>query len=193
MTCIIVLGCYRSGTSAIAGVLHHLGVPMGKQFDPPTRNNMLGYWEDIEFKNFHTQFDLGRESKNPELTSMYENLIKQREAEYSLWGIKDPLLCTNLTRFISGLSHDYKLIVCRRHVDDIAHSMAKSLDSDMSFLQVANFYTNSMNNQLKNYDGPILELNHNETMFNPRTTVDKIASYVSLPVNEAAYNHIVKT
>ncbi len=192
MTCIIVLGCYRSGTSAVAGILHHLGVPMGKKFDPPTKNNMQGFWEDIEFKTLHTQFDLNREVRNPELTTMYVDLIKQREAEYSLWGIKDPLLCNNLNRFISNLTSDYKLIVCRRDVNDIAHSMAKAVESQMCFLPAANFYVKSMNDQLEKYEGPILELTHNDNLSNPKSTVEKIASFVGLEPNWQAYNHIVR-
>ena len=63
MSCVIVLGCYRSGTSAVAGILHHLGVMMGKEFDKPAKSNPTGYYEDLEFKRL---FDMMAEGKDVE-------------------------------------------------------------------------------------------------------------------------------
>lgn len=195
MTCIAVLGCYRSGTSAIAGILHHLGVFMGDVFDPPSSNNSTGYFEDIEFKSFHTKFDGGELDGNPSLMNDYVDLIKKRESEKKLWGLKDPLLCTNLFRLISNLKTDHKLIVCHRKTEDIAKSMAKGLKEPnlQRFQPLAQFYVDKMLEQMLNYRGTILEMDHDQTLGNPEFHINRIASFVGLPVSQEALFHIVKT
>ena len=195
MTCIAVLGCYRSGTSAIAGVLHHLGVFMGDVFDPPSTNNMTGYFEDVEFKSFHTKFDAGELDENPSIMNDYVDLIKKREYEKELWGLKDPLLCTNLSRFVSNLKTDHKLIVCHRKTEDIAESMAKGLREPNSqrFQPLAQFYVDKMIEQMLNYRGPILEMEHDQTLANPEFHINRIASFVGLSVTQEALFHIIRT
>ena len=44
-TALVVLGMHRSGTSALAGMLHHLGVALGDRLMKATLDNPRGYWE----------------------------------------------------------------------------------------------------------------------------------------------------
>ena len=45
--CMFILGMHRSGTSALAGVLHHLGVELGKDLMPPGKDdNPKGFFEN---------------------------------------------------------------------------------------------------------------------------------------------------
>src|SRR5580693_429281 len=44
-TALVVLGMHRSGTSALTGMLHHLGVALGDDLMPATADNPRGYWE----------------------------------------------------------------------------------------------------------------------------------------------------
>jgi hypothetical protein len=49
---IAVAGPLRCGSSCIAGVLHRLGVPMGKEFLPASeQRNPLGFYEDFSLQN----------------------------------------------------------------------------------------------------------------------------------------------
>jgi|688.fasta_scaffold188450_1 hypothetical protein len=192
MACVIVLGCYRSGTSAVAGVLQKLGVNMGFMFDSPTSNNIHGYYEDIEFKNFHTKFDAGDLDVNPQLLDNYASLIKRREQESDLWGIKDPLLCTNLSRFVYNLQTNHKLIVCHRPINEIGKSMAIALkESDLKrYMPLANFYVGKMHEQIKNYKGDILQMHHHDMLSNPVFQVQRIANFTGLQVTQEAISHI---
>lgn len=188
MSCILVVGCYRSGTSAVAGVLHHLGVMMGTQFDEPTRNNVKGYWEDLEFKRLHKSMSNGDNSEG-----LYQNLIRRRELEYKIWGLKDPLLCFHLPKFISYLTSEHKVIVCRRSLEEITASMGRAINNnadDKTFTPLAEHYLNHMNMNLNEYKGPVLELNHGATLNDPKATVEKISDFVGQPVTDAALNHI---
>lgn len=193
MSCIIVLGCYRSGTSAIAGVLNHLGVMMGKKFDPPTSNNKSGYWEDIEFKTFHSKFEAGEHNEEPKLVMSYVDLIRSREKESKLWGLKDPLLCTNFSRLVVNLITDHKLIVCRRSIDDIAESMGRAIlkkRNSTRFLPLVQFYVDKMNESISEYRGSVLELDHDHTLDEPEFHINRIANFLSLKPNKQALDYI---
>lgn len=192
MSCILVLGCYRSGTSAIAGVLHHLGVNMGKFFDPPSSNNVHGFFEDLEFKNFHTRFDAGELDSNPCLLEDYIKLIKTRENENALWGVKDPLLCTNLNRLVENLHTEHKLILCNRSIDKIAKSLSKGLNepNEKRFIPLVEFYVQEMKKQASNYQGSILQLEHENTLLDSNKTVNSIADFINKPATLQALAHI---
>lgn len=104
--CILVLGTGRSGTSAVAGVLHHLGCCMGRKFIATDHNNRWGTYEDKEF------FDLTRKvtaGKAP--PSEYKALIAAREQP--VWGIKDPAL-VHVAQLLTPMLDDVRVIVARR-------------------------------------------------------------------------------
>lgn len=50
---VLVLGMHRSGTSAVAGVLHKLGVALGDELLPPTPGNPKGYFEHLRVLEAH--------------------------------------------------------------------------------------------------------------------------------------------
>ncbi len=50
---LLILGMHRSGTSAIAGMLAHLGVTPPKTLMPATVDNPAGYWESLPIVQFH--------------------------------------------------------------------------------------------------------------------------------------------
>src|ERR1700721_285115 len=50
---ILVLGMHRSGTSALTGMLHHLGVALGERLMPATGDNPRGYWEHTDIVDVH--------------------------------------------------------------------------------------------------------------------------------------------
>ena len=49
----IVLGMHRSGTSAITGVLAHLGASLPRRLNPPAADNPEGYFEPAELVSAH--------------------------------------------------------------------------------------------------------------------------------------------
>jgi hypothetical protein len=190
-SCIIVLGCFRSGTSAVAGTLHNLGVFMGDLFDSPNQNNPKGFFEDLEFKKIHNWME---DSSNIDtlLTrsadDFYKELIAQREHDHYIWGVKDPLLCKYLGKLTTFLKADHKLIVCRRPVEEIAASMTKSIglgmNSDpMMFKPLAQHYIDHMEKSLVGYGGPVLEIQKTDSMLQ---ILEPISNFVGLPITDAA-------
>ena len=88
--CILVLGTGRSGTSAVGGVLYHLGVWMGDGFVSRDHTNPWGTFEDAELFYITRQMKSG--IVKPEA---YQPQIARRN-QRPLWGWKDPGLVWTL-------------------------------------------------------------------------------------------------
>src|ERR1700690_93442 len=52
-TALVVLGMHRSGTSALTGMLHHLGVALGSRLMAASPDNPRGYWEHSDIVATH--------------------------------------------------------------------------------------------------------------------------------------------
>lgn len=193
MACIIVLGCYRTGTSAVAGVLHHLGVMMGKEFDKPAKSNPKGYYEDTEFKRLYSMLVEGRE-----VEGNIDVLIRLREAEFPLWGVKDPQLCLLLPKFAKLLkAHkvDTKVITTLRPKEDICDSLSRAMnglvdESPKNFEPLVDYYLARKDAALSVYDGPVLEVGFEEIGTDSAGMVARIAEFVGVPVTQEALNHV---
>ncbi len=184
MSCVIILGCYRSGTSAIAGLLNQI-IFMGNQFDQPNENNKKGYFEDVSLKYYHQLFD---ENFPPEesVFNSYKDLIKEYDKKI-IWGIKDPLLCKYLNLFDDSLNSISKIIVCRRDKKQISASMSKSTDQDdpLKFIPIVEFLLDKMESQLIEYkskyagcENKILEINYKDVLENPFALTAKILLHI---------------
>ncbi len=112
---------HRGGTSAVAGMLHRLGVDFGPQLMPANADNPAGYYEHNDVVNLHDRF-LGRLGAGwddpfppefdpgvwpdlapaPGLPTYRQELIAILQRDFTgqggrsaapLWGLKDPRLC----------------------------------------------------------------------------------------------------
>ena len=159
-TCVLVVGCYRCGTSAVAGMLHKIGVNMGKKFDPPNANNPRGYWEDIEFKNLHKAFLEGEDYEK-----LYLEHIQDRKSSHVTWGIKDPRLCMMLpivTERLDNSDVNHKVIECVRSPWEIAQSLTKSVGSKVNWLPYVRQHVDQKVENLVRYKGQKLALTFDE-------------------------------
>lgn len=125
--CIVIMGRGRSGTSCVAGILHNSGVVMGNDLKKSNPNNKLGFFEDLDFLNFHMNL-IKRKWKDPKIF-MSPNNIKQyrqiilKKQKQKLWGVKDPLLCFMFPVFQSLCDCDIKIINVHRPIDQSAKSL----------------------------------------------------------------------
>ncbi len=106
---LMVLGMDRSGTSAMAGMMHRLGVPLGDQLIPGDDMNPRGYYEHREIGRIHQEVLAVVGSYHGDFLPWSDNwwnhrrlephtrrLAKILERDFSgcaLWGLKDPRLC----------------------------------------------------------------------------------------------------
>lgn len=96
----LVLCLHRSGSSATAGVMHHLGIHMGDKLMPATVNNPKGHYENIDFVNLNQEILRGMNSawnRPPSKDKMANATIPAIKIRTFLsnhmkpvWGLKDP-------------------------------------------------------------------------------------------------------
>lgn len=196
MSCIVVMGCYRSGTSAVAGILHHLGVDMGSNFQEPNANNPKGYFEDPKFLEANLKIyeaiqivdDFDHHSRMFEAKKAFHALVEAREKRDITWGFKDPKFC--LTAKHVELPPETKIIWIHRDIDETAMSIIKSLslhgkDANMDKWRVfVKHYRDEAVNYMAGvsiHDGlNTLDLNLPDLLASPRTHINEIANFIGM-------------
>lgn len=145
---VLVTGVGRTGTSAVARVLHEqLGVCMGpddEELREPTKANPRGDYEDRAFRQLHIQVTNGRVERETFERRAMDLLGRRSEAHtpsfevYSAWldetvrgplpgdpwGFKDPRAC-HVLDFYLGRGMPLKLVVCERDFDDVLDSWGR--------------------------------------------------------------------
>ena len=142
---VVVLGMHRSGTSAVAGMLHKLGVNMGDNLYPPDHGNPQGHFEDIGFMEANTAIlrAAGGEWHNPPSDFQIKvfgarevgriiDLINERRSHNRVWGFKDPRTCITLPLYLPHLA-DAFFIVLHRCCKDVAASLHARDGDDFHF------------------------------------------------------------
>ena len=202
---VIVLGQHRSGTSAVASILHHLGIPMGTPGDgfkvgeskvthfvdgwPAYESNPCGQFEDNDFVRAflegHGNWEIPKWWKvSSETEEHVEALVRNREDTYDLWGLKTPQLCYTLS-YLLDYCADPVVISTHRDFDSMAESLARR---DKIPLQVseqiqANYFIfhACSRRYVKHRDIPLLDLHFNSTTQRPAATTELIMEFIGLP------------
>ena len=108
-TAILVAGMHRSGTSALAGALNLLGVPLGQHLLEPGPDNPKGYWEHRDIVTVHERLLAALGSRWDDVRALpagwlasdaavhaaaaIGELVTRDFAGKPLWAVKDPRLC----------------------------------------------------------------------------------------------------
>jgi hypothetical protein len=111
---IIVLGVARSGTTMIAGALHHLGIDVGMGEKPNT------VFEDVA---------LAKAMENRDDAAL-RSLIEQRNAAHKIWGWKRPSTLDYIQR-VQGFFRNPEYLIIFRDIFAIANRNRISVRSDM--------------------------------------------------------------
>jgi O-antigen biosynthesis protein len=141
-TAVIVLGMHRSGTSALAGMLHRLGVVLGERLMAPSPDNPRGYWEHGEIVAIHDRLLTTLGSGWDDIRSPpagFQDLAAAQAARLelasilrrdfsgaALWGLKDPRLCRLMPLWANVLDAERvepRYVLALRHPLDVAASL----------------------------------------------------------------------
>ncbi|MGH0034810.1 MAG: glycosyltransferase [Myxococcota bacterium] len=142
---------HRSGTSALAGVFHHLGASLGERLLPPQPDNPAGFWESRVVSQIHDELldELGRSWHDArplglDLTDPAVERARTRLSE-ALWqefdgahlmAVKDPRLCRLLPLWrpvLGELPWRPGAVLVVRNPSDVAASLARR--NGLSFAQ----------------------------------------------------------
>jgi hypothetical protein len=142
---VIVTGMHRSGTSAVAGLLHNNGIVMGenKNFKPrPKPQNPKGFYENVRFRNINDailqtrgynvksyRLDIPQfKTVDFSLFRSMRNILEKYDKQYDNWGFKDPRTCITLKFWIAAMKAadlKFKVLIVSRPFEEIAASLSK--------------------------------------------------------------------
>ncbi|MNJ13177.1 glycosyltransferase [Pseudomonas alkylphenolica] len=176
---IIVLGMHRSGTSALTRGLSTLGVALGDALHPAGPDNPTGFWEDSDVIAINNQIlgSLGSAHDRvgvidanvfdlPDIQQIYQTakeLVEQKTASTSIWGMKDPRI-TRLLPFwktlLDELGFKVSYVIALRNPLNVAASLTarnqlapvKSYALWLEHMLQAVAYTQSENRLVVSYD-----------------------------------------
>jgi hypothetical protein len=137
---VCVLGMHRSGTSVTAGILHHLGMFLGREHRmmEPAEDNPRGFWEYEPFRllndeilaalggtwdrppSFPSRWERSRAVR--ELARRGKRLASEEFGEHERWAWKDPRTSLTLPLWERVLS-PMRYALCVRNPLDVARSL----------------------------------------------------------------------
>jgi hypothetical protein len=127
----IITGCGRSGTSAVAKLLHRAGISVGRDLVPADKSNADGYFEEraviavndaiVEAAGLHPWFSTA--SRGDVIAAARPHLDAMRGmAREATPAWKDPRFAWTLEAWLPALPSPPRLIVCLRSPDEVAAS-----------------------------------------------------------------------
>jgi hypothetical protein len=196
MTCVLVLGRGRSGTSCISNILHEMGVNMGDRLKPSNVNNRKGFFEDLDFLELQMKMTDWRSPNvnqlDEHLMEEYINLIKQKEKQ-KLWGVKDPLLCFFFPIFNKICSSEILVINVNRNIIHSANSLVSrsyrwhETSTIIPFneaLHICKIYDEAKNKNLSVFKGKVLNLDFENLQKNTEQSIHELSCFLNLPIND---------
>lgn len=143
-TALVVLGMHRSGTSALAGVLGHMGADLPQELMPPNESNPHGYFESMKAYWLNDALLTSAGSswddwkpinpdwyQSPRRREYHDRATEMLGLEFgrsAFFVLKDPRVC-RLLPFWKDVLHDNgirPLFVCtHRHPQEVVASLAR--------------------------------------------------------------------
>ena len=206
---VAVIGMHRSGTSAIARGLQTLGVYLGSDFLGAQPENPTGYWEDrgivelnervlkvlrltwddpapIDPREF-ARWRIGRLRRE---TIRY---LRRRFVPNALWGFKDPRTIRLLPFWRRVLREcnvdDTYLLVIRNPASVAASLFARQGMSAETAGRLWLAYVVPFLDELA--EKPMLVVDYDLFMLDPRAQLERIARKLGLPAREAGVGHFI--
>jgi hypothetical protein len=192
---VVVLGLRRSGTSLVAGLLHHSGVFMGERFAPldPIWNTN-GSFEDLDFGNLINNFAKVFHVRdgyilNPDADKIQDlqTFIGNRAATHKQWGVKGFGLLYLLPEFARHCPEPPKVVVMRRQFASSVNSYFARTGYNMGMI-IPQFAHDLYNLDMvyKTYAGPKIEVQFESLIENPTEEVETIASFCGVTAGNVA-------
>lgn len=188
---ILVMGVPRSGTSAVAGVLHHLGVNMGRSLEANAWNER-GFFQDADFEAAITR---ALPSWFPEWQLFpgqeIESLARSRSG---LWGVKSNRMAYVLDSFMRGAGEVKIITTSRPRSESIASFAARSgKGKEHSSQEISRCESAIVAGMKACGVSPVLTVDYDSLLKSPADSVAEIASVVGVEATAEAVTWIDET
>jgi len=205
---VIIAGMHRSGTSALAGMLHHNGIVMGETFIPaPAKENPKGFYENVEFrrindnllklrgysvKSFSPMILSKDQEPDYKIRKNMKSLVASYTSTYHNWGWKDPRTCLTIGKWINvmynmGLKDSLKILNTRRDEEEIAFSMMARGNNggEDQFIKLAKMYQRHFENSISGFD--YFTVKFNDLIYNTEDTAELIGQYLDFEISDTSF------
>jgi hypothetical protein len=184
---VAVIGLYRSGSSAIAGVLHRLGVDMGGPFKAPyCEPDDLSAWLRIWWDEPRLREAVDRSER---IAALSRWLHARQQMGSRTIGAKHPLLCLTGDDLLEAWGADTQFIWAYRSMEESIASLNKTRwwpnsERMQHYLwnKAASFFART--NHLK--------MTHNDLINDPKENVKQMISYIGLSPTRDQLNAAVR-
>lgn len=188
--CVLILGCHRSGTSMLAGLIHCLGIYMGNNLKPASGKNKSGFFEQIDI--LHTNEKIMKKYNYNWLSENIpvirdesgeadiKKIIKEQFGDSDIFAVKDPKISRLLPMWISILkSEDIEpvFIAIKRDSEKVCKSMYKfrKINKQKS-MRIQKRYMDDINKYANN----VMWFNYEDILANPNKEVKKICNILNI-------------
>ena len=204
---VIIVGMHRSGTSALAGMLHMNGVVMGEYntfYPDPSPENPKGFYENFMFrkindmllktrgykvKSFSLDISQTQYLPNVRIKKRMKKVITSYNEKYEVWGFKDPRTCLTIGTWFEVFdnSDNVKVINIVRDVNEIAVSMIKRGDQGglRKFKKLAIMYQDNFEKGVKDHE--FLKIDFKDLISETKSTVTIIEDYLGLYIRDISF------
>lgn len=177
---IIVCGSGRSGTSLVSGMLHYMGVHMGRDEDmvPANEHNPAGHWEDSNFKMNNLMF-INDEVEEEEFVENAKKLVRQRATRFEHWGWKVPSTATVLPYYLHVWKErghtPAKVIWCKRPLGEVIESMQDHYGWSKDYChKLIERRLEGIKEGLDKYDVDLMEIDLQDTLKEPERVAEEL-------------------
>lgn len=188
--CILVVGVMRSGTSAVAGILHHLGIYMGERFID-NGWNAKGSFNDVDWERwsddvFRGDYRHDKEISEEQLAEL-ATLVQSRDDLGVDWGAKSTCLPIIAERVAKLTTCDVKAIVTRRDVKKSKQSYMDRSGCDPFWGEkIFRDLPDALDLFVAGTSLPILEIQFEELITNQKAAVESISEFTGKSLTSEA-------
>lgn len=195
----LVLSLHRSGSSAVAGTLHFLGIDMGNDLLNPSFSNPKGYFENryfVKLNDFILQLfnatwktPPSREIISSEYIGMEGIQTLLNKNIKPIWGLKDPrmALTFNIWKPYLETIADITYVFVWRPIEECAASLVDrddmNLDIATKILKVYLMNLKYYREQLEKENKDIVDIHFQEILEKPEIFVREINLRINQPYN----------
>lgn len=191
----IVTGAGRSGTSAVARILHESGLLLGRDFAPPSEFNPVGFYEELPVCELNQSIMAAcgtlelQEWPAPALmvsrSAAYGEQMEKLITATSADGWKDPRFCFTLETWLPHFPAPPRVVVCLRSPEAFVHSTINSfglLPREKLERWWVNHYRRILD-VIRSYQLDATCVVYEELVRQPAEALARLSSFVRRPLN----------
>ena len=197
---IIILGMHRSGTSALAGMLHSAGINLGEVFMSPLPENPKGFFEDLRIQGVNKKIikSIGKDWNDVPTIKDLERVPKQVlqlipqaynyfQSQFKTWAWKDPRLCLTFPLWAKILPlEEVHVLFVVRHPMSVAISLQTRNQMPIEEgLELWRTYNLRITELLQRYQLPFTFVRYELLIKNPKDVQNILEHHMGIPLNDA--------